>query len=174
MTLKSLSISLTLSAIVLTACTPKQETPSKTEALEWSQTTLRAVTQGAPNMDTLMSEAIIPRTFNFSRSAKSFEEAENYVYFPDEQNTQFLRNVGIVSALADHCKLDFDSLNFLPMMQWQREFLKPSERSGYKIYVIGVSHGYAMGSTDKWLQENPIDCSRFKDNFKGRSFKDRF
>ena len=121
-----------------------------------------------------MRDAIIPKTFKFNRTAKSFEEPENYTYFPDDQNAQFLRNVGIVSSLADHCKLDFDNLNFLPMMQWQREYLGPSERSGYKIYVIGVSHGYAMGSTDKWLQENPIDCQRFKDNFKGRSFKDRF
>ena len=175
MTLKPLIIFTLLSAALLAACAPKQEVPSKADALEWSETTLNIVTAGYPSsLDTLIRDAVIPKTFKFNQTPKSLGEAENYTYFPDDQNAQFLRNVGIVSSLADHCKLDFDNLNFLPMMSWQREYLSRSEHSGYKIYVIGVSHGYAMGSTDKWLQDNPIDCTRFKDNFKGRSFKESF
>ena len=80
MTLKPLSI-YALAAALLAACAPKQEVPSKADALEWSETTLNIVTAGYPSsLETLIRDAVIPKNFKFNQTPKSLGEAGNYTY----------------------------------------------------------------------------------------------
>lgn len=158
-----------------TACTKKNPTPSKTDVYTWSKTTLEILSgAGVKELEDLKLDAVIPRDFEFQRRPNDFGEDISNLFVPDHLNTELIRNLGITSAIAEHCGINYETLNFLPMMQWQRTLLPSEERNGYKIYVIGLSHGYAMGRTDIWLETNQIDCEMVNAKLSGRLFIEKF
>jgi hypothetical protein len=48
-----------------------------------------------------------------------------------------------ISVLAEHCQLDWEKRNFIPLMRHHRETLKMSER---QMALVGLLHGITMGA----------------------------
>jgi len=156
------------------SCTQAKTVPSDNEVFVWARKNLEAAFSQTDRIKPDFFEAArIYDSFDYAKTPEDFDE----VKFPKtitDDNAGFLRNVGIVSALAEHCKLQWSERNFLPMMQWQRARLPKPERNGYLIYRIGVSHGFAMGKTELILKHWQIDCDRFKADIEGKLFADVF
>ena len=49
---------------------------------------------------------------------------------------------GVISGSAEHCGLDWQKLNFLPMMSYFRNAQKSPDR---KMALVGLVHGIAQG-----------------------------
>ena len=164
-------------SFLFSACNSNQK-PSFETVYEWSETTLNLVPHenNEEEWATFIQSAVLNVSFDavISRmdlEAGKYDERELEI---DTKNRQFVRNVGIVSSIADYCELDFDNLNFLPMMQWQRDIVYPQNRQGNEIKYLGFAHGFAMGTTDDWLEDNSIDCDIFSERLLGNFFEDKF
>jgi hypothetical protein len=48
-----------------------------------------------------------------------------------------------ISVLAEHCQLDWERRNFIPLMRHHRETLKMTER---QLALVGLLHGVTMGA----------------------------
>ena len=48
-----------------------------------------------------------------------------------------------ISVLAEHCQLDWERRNFIPLMRHHRETLKMTER---QMALVGLLHGVTMGA----------------------------
>ena len=153
-------------------CSLNQHETSEAEVIEWARLNLEtALSQTKQIKPEFFEAALIPSDFEYPKSPADFDESGP----PQEIATadaEFLRNVGIVSALAEHCQLEWNDRNFLPMMQWQRTRVPQSQRNGHLIYKMGFSHGYAMGTTDRILEHWEVDCDRLKSDLSGKLFAD--
>lgn len=70
-----------------------------------------------------------------------------------DAQAQSVISASIMSAMADHCGLDWSKRNFAPLMQQQRD-LKLSER---QLALIGLLHGVGMGVVGETVKKSP--CS---------------
>lgn len=162
------------SAIVFCACSGSGPVASKADVYSW----------GSENLETAMSQtdvvlpkffevALVPSDFNYDTVEDLNVSADEPVSISPD-NALFLRDVGIVSALAEYCDLPWNERNFLPMMQWQRAHLSKDERQGVLITRIGFSHGFAMGRTGTLLNVWQPDCTLLRNDLDGRMFADVF
>ncbi|MGJ8558756.1 MAG: hypothetical protein ACSHX3_00830 [Litorimonas sp.] len=160
---------------LVVACTSNAtDIPDKTVVHAWGIDILnRAISQTDAIAPSFFDLALIPADFDYS----------NVSYVPGNPNSptevttdniEFLRNIGIVSALLEYCELPWDERNFLPMMQWQRALVPEPDRYGLMIAKIGTTHGYAMGITGKLLNVWQPDCARLKSDLEGHMFADVF
>jgi len=156
------------------ACTKTNPVANDSEVFQWAQDNL--------NIAFSQTDQIKPKFFERAKIPTDYKYKKTYLDFNETiaptpislENADFLRDVGIVSALAEHCKLPWNEKQFLPMMQWQRNRNPDMNRQGYKIYTIALSHGYAMGITDTLLKTWQPDCEQFKSDFEGKLFADKF
>lgn len=156
------------------SCAQAKKRPSDSEVFAWARINLEVAFSQTDRIKPEFFEVTrIPDDFDYAKTPESFYEVRPPRTITDD-NASFLSDVGIVSALAEHCKLQWEERNFLPMMQWQRARLPKSEHRGSLIYRIGVSHGFAMGKTELILKHWKIDCDRFKTDIEGRLFADMF
>lgn len=153
---------------------PQYATPS--EVYGWADVNINLIPDRFLNesVDTLLADAFIPSDFPYGKTRVDFPDAADIEYEIHALNFKTIKNAGIISSLADFCKLDYKALNFFPLMTWQRDQLPEASRNGYEIYVLGVAHGYAMGKTDQWLETYPIDCAQFEAALAGRFFSEVF
>lgn len=162
-----------LALVAASSCQQSSPPPDDADVFAWGQTTLaRAVSQTDRLQPAFFETARIPKDFEYKKTGADFGE-ENSKQI-SELNANFLRNVGIVSALAEYCKLPWNEDNFLPMMQWQRTRLPKEERNGLLTYRMAVSHGYAMGITDDVLEHWQPDCDQLKIDLDRKLFADVF
>jgi hypothetical protein len=57
-----------------------------------------------------------------------------------------------ISIMAEHCQLDWERRNFVPLMRHHRERLKMNER---QMALVGLLHGITMGALDETVRRNP-------------------
>ena len=168
-------IVLIFTLVVLTACEKVTPIATKENVKYWSHNTLMSLTSDYPDsFIEIRQSAVLSKDFNFPKGPEDFGEKADNLFITESLNASLIRDIGLISIIAEHCGLDWNERNFLPMMQWQRNYLPENERKGYKIYVIGVSHGFAMGTASQWIEENPIDCKNVKVNLKNNFFSDVF
>jgi len=159
--------------ITAVSCQESSPPPDDAEVFAWGKATLTsAVSQTDRLRPKFFETARIPNDFEYKKTGKDFGEEEFKKI--SESNANFLRDVGIVSALAEYCKLPWNENNFLPMMQWQRTRLPDNERNGLLTYQMAVSHGYAMGITDDVLEHWKPNCDQLKTDLDGKLFADVF
>jgi len=160
----------------LSSCEQKSLPPEPHSVYNWSEENLNILGSNRSSNEwrTFLAAALIPEDFSYRKSRRDFSDGQGPVFEIDKRNFETVRNIGITSSIADFCELDYEGLNFLPLMQWQRSQLPESIQNGYEIYVIGVAHGYAMGKTDDWLETNKIDCAKFSKDMGGRFFNQVF
>ena len=160
--------------LIHSACAKSKPVPNDNDVFQWAQDNLKIAFS--------QTNEIKPEFFELAKIPADVEYEKTYLDFDETtapspislKNANFLRDVGVVSALADHCKLRWNDNNFLPMMQWQRNRAPEINRQGYKIYTIGFSHGYSMGVTDTLLKTWQPDCERLRNDLKGKLFADVF
>ena len=171
---KTAALTLLPLALLLSACANPPPPPSAIYA--WAADTVALIPHDASPSEwsALLIDAQIPRDFPFSKTRADFGDGKTPVFDIDPRNFEAVAKAGITSSIAEYCKLDYEELNFLPLMQWQRSQLPESAQYGYEIYVLGVAHGYAMGSTDNWLQTHAIDCTTFEQSLDGQFFSQVF
>ena len=158
----------------LMGCANPNAAPSGKDVFTWANQTLEAALSQTNGVKPEFFElARIPDDFVFPKVPADFGEATITRVISDDYSN-FLRDMGIVSSLADHCGLPWQKQNFIPMREWYKSRLPGDERNGYLLYRIGVVHGYAMGKTDTLLKHWKIDCERFKVDIDGKLFADAF
>jgi hypothetical protein len=159
-----------LLGLLVVACSQKPMAPSPSTIYNWAEENLSQIphTANADEWQTLLNIAMIPNDFPYRKSRNDFSNGKNPIFEIDSRNFETVKNTGILSSMADFCKKDYESLNFLPLMQWQRSQLPETSKNGYEIYILGVAHGYAMGKTDEWLEIHPINCTGFSKVMDGR------
>ncbi len=162
--------------VIFSSCSQKSVPPEPQSVSNWAEDNLRILAQSnSPDeWNTFLATALIPEDFSYRKSRQDFNDGQGPVFEIDKRNLETVRNIGIASSVADFCGLDYETLNFLPMMQWQRSQLPESARNGYEIYVVGVAHGYAMGKTDELLDSIEIDCVKFSKDMNRRFFSQAF
>ena len=69
-----------------------------------------------------------------------------------DPQVQTVISASIVSAMAEHCGLDWSKRNFAPMMQYHREQLKLSDR---QVALVGLLHGVGMGVVGETVKKSP-------------------
>jgi hypothetical protein len=69
-----------------------------------------------------------------------------------EEARLFMRR-GVLSGMAEPCKLDWQKRNFLPMMTYWRDTMKKTER---QMALIGLVHGIIQGMMKPGAQACPL------------------
>jgi hypothetical protein len=69
----------------------------------------------------------------------------------DEQARSIV-SAGVISVTADHCGLDWQRWNFVPLMRHHRETLKLNER---EMALVGLLHGITMGQVGEIARKSP-------------------
>ena len=160
--------------VATVSCQQSTPPPIESEVFAWGEATLESAVSQTDRLKPKFFElARIPSDYKYLKTAKDFGEKDLDKKISDS-NANFLRDVGIVSALAEHCELPWNEDNFLPMMQWQRTRLPKEERNGLLTYRIAVSHGYAMSITDDVLEHWQPDCDQLKIDIDGKLFANVF
>jgi hypothetical protein len=57
-----------------------------------------------------------------------------------------------ISTMAEHCELDWERRNFVPLMQHHRERLK---MNGRQMALVGLLHGVTMGAVGETVRQTP-------------------
>jgi len=60
--------------------------------------------------------------------------------------------VASISTLAEHCQLDWERRNFVPLMRHHREKLRMTER---QMALVGLLHGITMGALGETVRRSP-------------------
>jgi len=160
---------------LLATCSANKQTESKADVYAWSIGTLTELATIYPtSFQTMIETAYMPDGLDFTKANLNYDKNSNMQLSLDSVDKKTLRNIGIISSLAEYCDLEWVSNNFSPMMQWQRLHVSVKERNGYQIRVVGFIHGFAQGSADGWLQKNSAKCEQVRRILKGRLFSDKF
>lgn len=162
-------------ALLLSACAKSLPPPTPADVSRWADVNV-AYIPPVPSADweALLISARIPSEYAYPKSRLDFNGGKDPVFDIEDWNWEMVKNTGIASSVADFCKLDYEALNYFPMMDWQRSQLPDVVSNGYEIYVLGFAHGYAMGKTDQWLETNGMDCAGFEKAFADRFFSEVF
>ena len=144
------------------------------DVYDWGESTFEAALSQADQIAPKLSEyARMPEDIDLEGRVEPGPVSGESTQI-DASNLDFVRDVGVVSALARHCALPWEDRNFLPMMQWQRSRLPAEEQRGHRIGKIGFAHGFAMGRTDHLLFTWQPDCKQLASDLEGRMFADVF
>jgi len=68
----------------------------------------------------------------------------------DEQ-ARAIVTAGTISIMAEHCQLDWERRNFIPLMRHHRETLKMTER---QMALVGLLHGITMGALAETVRKS--------------------
>ncbi len=78
-------------------------------------------------------------------------DAERMTLITDVQ-AKTIVSAATISTLAEHCGLDWQKRNFVPLMMYHREKLKMTER---QMAVVGLLHGIAMNIVGDVVRKTP-------------------
>ena len=143
------------------------------DVAEWSAKLLADVSGEVEIYGDAANATLLPEDFQFGDDLRYTGDRGTDRTIP-LKDREILRNVGIVSGMAEGCGLDWADRNFLPMMQWQRSRLPESDRNGLYVAKLGASHGVAMQIGSLLTQLPDFDCDSFRAAVDGSMFVDRF